>query len=153
MSKLVLNIDEVLAHLPQRPPFLFVDKVVEFEHAKSLKAIKNVTMNEPFFQGHFPQKPVFPGVLVLEALAQAATVFAFLCTKEDPNSSPYLFAGIDKARFKRMVVPGDQLILDIQLIKRRSELWKVQATALVGDEVACTAELMSIRVKEAKKND
>lgn len=153
MTKPILSVEDVLSHLPQRPPFLFVDKVLEFEHAKRLLAVKNVAINEAFFKGHFPQKPVFPGVLMLEALAQAATVFAFMCTKEDANSAPYLFAGIDKARFKRMVVPGDQLLLEIELIKRRTDLWKVKAIARVDDEIACTAELMSIRVREGKAND
>jgi len=147
MSKPVLDINGVLAHLPQRPPFLFVDQVLEFEHAKRLLAVKNVTMNEPFFAGHFPQQPIFPGVLIIEALAQAATVFAFLCTKEDVNSTPYLFAGIDKARFKRVVAPGDQLLLEMKLVKHRGPYWKVEAIARVGDEVACTAELTSFKGK------
>lgn len=148
MTETEILIDDVLNYLPQRPPFLFVDRVLEFDYGKGLLAVKNITINEPFFQGHFPQKPVFPGVLMLEALAQAATVFAFMCTKEDAASSPYLFAGIDKARFKRMVIPGDQLLLEIELLKRRSDLWKVKATARVGDEVACVAELMSVKARE-----
>jgi 3-hydroxyacyl-[acyl-carrier-protein] dehydratase len=149
MNERPIDIMGVLDLLPQRPPFLFVDKVLEFEYGKRLVAIKNVTINEPFFQGHFPQQPVFPGVLMIEALAQAAIVFAFLCQeKEDPNDAPYLFAGINKARFKRLVLPGDQLRLEVELIKRRNELWVIQGTAKVGDEIACTAELMSVREKK-----
>lgn len=148
MSEKILLIDDVLKLLPQRPPFLFVDRVLEFESEKRLLALKNVTINESFFQGHFPQKPVFPGVLIVEALAQAATVFASLCNNEEGSSLPYLFAGIDKVRFKRMVIPGDQLLLEVELLKRRSGLWKIQGTARVGGDVVCVAELMSIKAKE-----
>jgi len=141
-----LDIHHVLKHLPHRYPFLLVDRVLDYEVAKSLTAIKNVTINEPFFCGHFPQRPVMPGVLMLEALAQAAGVLAFLSTGEDPTGDDiYYFAAIDNARFKRIVEPGDQLKLGVEVTKVRGGLMKVHGIASVDEEVACTADLMSIR--------
>jgi len=151
MTQPLLDINEIVKYLPQRPPFLFIDRVVEIVEGKSLTAVKNVTINEPFFVGHFPEQPIMPGVLILEALAQAATVFAFYSIKEDPENALYFFAGIDNARFKRPVVPGDQLILHIELLKVRHDVWKVQATATVEGDVACTAELMSVKKKREKQ--
>ncbi|OGT30150.1 MAG: 3-hydroxyacyl-[acyl-carrier-protein] dehydratase FabZ [Gammaproteobacteria bacterium RIFCSPHIGHO2_12_FULL_35_23] len=150
--KPLLDINQVLNYLPQRPPFLFIDKVVAIEEKKSLTAIKNVTMNEPFFAGHFPNRPIMPGVLIIEALAQAAVVFAFYSIKEDPAKSLFLFAGVDNARFKRPVVPGDVLQLKIELLKIRHDVWKVQGTATVEGELVCTAELMSVK-KEVARDD
>lgn len=151
MTQPLLDINEILNYLPQRPPFLFIDRVIEIVEGKSLTAVKNVTINEPFFVGHFPEQPIMPGVLILEALAQAATVFAFYSIKEDPENALYFFAGIDNARFKRPVVPGDQLMLHIELLKVRHDVWKVQATATVEGDVACTAELMSVKKKREKQ--
>lgn len=145
MTELLLDINEVFKLLPQRPPFLFIDKVIDLVEKESLTAIKNVTINEPFFAGHFPQQPIMPGVLIVEALAQAAVVFAFYSTGSKPEKSLFFFAGIDKARFKRPVVPGDQLQLKVELIKVRHDVWKVLGTATVDGEVACVAELMSVR--------
>ncbi|MGD9107724.1 MAG: 3-hydroxyacyl-ACP dehydratase FabZ [Gammaproteobacteria bacterium] len=141
----------MLKHLPHRPPFLLVDRVLKFEPSKSIVAIKNVTMNEPFFVGHFPKRPVMPGVLIIEALAQAAGILAFLSTNEDPQgNSLYYFAGIDNARFKRIVEPGDQLHLEVEITKIRKTLLKAHGIAKVGDEIACSADLMSIKAPAEK---
>jgi UDP-3-O-[3-hydroxymyristoyl] glucosamine N-acyltransferase len=146
-----LNIQEVFKRLPQRPPFLLIDRVVEFEPNKRLIGIKNVTINEAYFEGHFPGQPVMPGVLILECLAQAGTVLMFCSTGEDPNKSePYYFAGIDNARFKRMVEPGDQLVLKAEFIKHRLNVWKIRGEASVGGEVVCTADILSAKPQQEK---
>ena len=146
MNDMVMDITEVLKHLPHRYPFLLIDRVTNIEPGKSLTAIKNVTINEPFFCGHFPQKPLMPGVLILEALAQAACVLAFKTTGSDPQSNElYLFAAIDKARFKRVVIPGDQLQLHVEVLRERQSVLKVQGTATVDGKVVCSAELMSVK--------
>lgn len=145
MSKIILDINEILSYLPHRPPFLLIDRVVNVEEGKSLTTIKNVTINEPFFVGHFPGQPIMPGVLILEALGQAAIVFAFHSIKDDPKKSLFFFAGVDKARFKRPVVPGDQLMLKVEVLKVRHDVWKVYAVATVEGELACEAELMSVK--------
>ena len=146
-----MNIYEVLKYLPHRYPFLLIDRVLSVEPGKSLKALKNVTVNEPIFTGHFPEYPVFPGVLLLEAMAQATALLAFQTDGGMPSDdSLYLFVGIDKARFKRQVIPGDQLIFDVEIINNKRGMWKFKALAKVGDEVACTAELMgAVREKNA----
>lgn len=140
-----LNIGEILKHIPHRFPFLLVDRVLSYEEGKTLTAIKNVTINEDFFNGHFPQAPVMPGVLIVEALAQAACVLAFLSTKGNPGSEIYFLAGINSAKFKRVVEPGDQLTLDIEVLRNKRDVLKIFGTAKVGDEVACTAEIISVR--------
>lgn len=151
MTNIALDIQQILQHLPHRPPFLLVDRVLEFEPSKSLIAIKNVTINEPFFIGHFPKRPVMPGVLIIEALAQAAGILAFVSTGEDPQgNSLYYFAGIDNARFKRIVEPGDQLRLEIEIIKVRKNLVKAHGIAKVDNEIACSADLMSIKAPTEK---
>lgn len=138
-----LDIHEVLRHLPHRYPFLLVDRVLDYTPEQSLTAIKNVTINEPFFQGHFPHRPVMPGVLILEALAQASAILSFKTLGSLPNEkSVYYFVGIDKARFKRPVEPGDQLRLEAKLVRRMRGMWLFEATAYVGEEVAASAELM-----------
>lgn len=148
-----LNIQEVIKRLPQRPPFLLIDRVVEFEPGKRLLGIKNVTINEAYFQGHFPGRPVMPGVLILECLAQAGTVLMFCSTGEDPqNSEPYYFAGIDNARFKRMVEPGDQLLLKAEFTKHRLNVWKIRGEASVGGEVVCIADILSAKPQQEKKS-
>jgi 3-hydroxyacyl-[acyl-carrier-protein] dehydratase len=138
-----LDIVEILKRLPHRYPFLLVDRVLHYESGKSIRALKNVTVNEPFFPGHFPNKPVMPGVLILEAMAQAAGVLSFVSagTYPDENSKVY-FVGIDKARFRRPVVPGDQLIIEVLVGRTLKGIWRVDATAHVGSELACSAELM-----------
>jgi 3-hydroxyacyl-[acyl-carrier-protein] dehydratase len=140
-----MSIHDILKYLPHRYPFLLVDRVVDYDIGKSILAIKNVTFNEPFFQGHFPAAPVMPGVLILEALAQASGLLALSNPEWRPNDdSLYLFVGIDKARFKRQVGPGDQLKLDVRLKKHKKGFGVFCATAFVEDEVATSAELMCV---------
>lgn len=143
MSSKMLDIHEVLNYLPHRYPFLLIDRVLEFEPGVSLKGLKNVTYNEPFFPGHFPHHPVMPGVLILEALAQATGILAFKSSNKVPDdNSLYYFAGIDKARFKKPVGPGDQLILEVSVIREKRGIWKFDCVAKVDDELAASAQLM-----------
>ncbi|WP_066257558.1 3-hydroxyacyl-ACP dehydratase FabZ [Hydrogenophaga flava] len=138
-----MDIHEIRKQLPHRYPFLLVDRVLEIEKGKRIKALKNVTINEPFFGGHFPNRPVMPGVLMLEAMAQAAALLAFDTagvTMDD--NTVYYFAGIDGARFKRPVEPGDQLVMDIELDRVRAGIYKFKGVTRVGDDVVCEAELM-----------
>ena len=138
----MMDIHQILKQLPHRYPFLLVDRVVSIEKGKSIRALKNVTMNEPFFQGHFPHRPVMPGVLMLEALAQAAALLAFDTLGTSPSDDMvYYFAGIDGARFKRPVEPGDQLFLDVELLRMKAGIFKFKARALVGEDLAVEAEL------------
>jgi 3-hydroxyacyl-[acyl-carrier-protein] dehydratase len=138
-----LDIHQILKRLPHRYPFLLVDRVLEFEVHQRIKALKNVTMNEPFFVGHFPHRPVMPGVLTLEALAQAAALLAFESAGAtvEPSSVVY-FVGIDGARFKRPVEPGDQLILDVTIDRHKAGIWKFKTRASVNGETAVEADLM-----------
>jgi 3-hydroxyacyl-[acyl-carrier-protein] dehydratase len=138
-----LDIHAILKQLPHRYPILLVDRVLEIETGKRIIALKNVTINEPCFEGHFPHHPVMPGVLMLEALAQAAALLAFDTLGTVPDEKTvYYFAGIDGARFKRPVEPGDQLTLDVTLDRMKSGIFKFKARALVGTELAVEAELM-----------
>jgi len=143
-----MDIHKILDKLPHRYPFLLVDRVLELELNKRIRALKNVSINEPYFQGHFPHRPVMPGVLMLEALAQAAALLAFESTGDgvDENMVIY-FAGIDGARFKRPVEPGDQLILDVTLDRVKSGIYKFTAQGLVDGELAVSAELMCTKRK------
>jgi 3-hydroxyacyl-[acyl-carrier-protein] dehydratase len=138
-----MDIHQILKKLPHRYPFLLVDRVLAVDPGKSIKALKNVTINEPHFVGHFPHRPVMPGVLILEAMAQTAGLLAFAdeSSERDPNSVIY-FAGIDGARFKRPVEPGDQLVMDVEILRHKSGIYKFKGVARVGQEVACEAELM-----------
>ena len=138
-----MDIHEILAHLPHRYPMLLVDRVLDCEPGKRILAIKNVTINEPFFSGHFPHHPVMPGVLVVEAMAQAAAILSFrtLGTKPD-DRSVYYFVGIDEARFKRPVSPGDQLVLEVVLERKVRGIWKFNAKARVGEALAAEAKIM-----------
>ncbi len=138
-----MDIYKILEKLPHRYPFLLVDRVLELEKNVRIRALKNVTINEPFFQGHFPNRPVMPGVLMLEALAQTAALLAFETqgTGVDDNSV-YYFVGIDGARFKRPVEPGDQLLLDVQMDRHKAGIYKFNAQAYVGDALAVSAQLM-----------
>ena len=139
----MMDIHQILKQLPHRYPFLLVDRVLELEKGKRIKALKNVSINEPFFTGHFPHRPVMPGVLMLEALVQAAALLAFDTMGEAPDSkSVYYFAGIDGARFKRPVEPGDQLTLEVSLNRMKAGIFKFGARAKVGEEIAVEAELM-----------
>lgn len=138
-----LDIYNVLKHLPHRYPFLLIDRVLDYTENESLVAIKNVTINEPYFQGHFPNRPVMPGVLVVEAMAQACGLLSFRTLEVVPGkTSVYLFVGIDKARFKRPVEPGDQLRIEVIIKRKMHNIWKFDAQAKVDDEICCTAELM-----------
>jgi 3-hydroxyacyl-[acyl-carrier-protein] dehydratase len=139
----MMDIHKILKQLPHRYPILLVDRVLELEKGVRIKALKNVSINEPHFQGHFPHRPVMPGVLMLEALAQAAALLAFDTLGETPDDQTvYYFAGIDGARFKRPVEPGDQLILEVELDRMKAGIFKFKARAKVGDEIATEAELM-----------
>jgi 3-hydroxyacyl-[acyl-carrier-protein] dehydratase len=138
-----MDIHQILKQLPHRYPILLVDRVLEIEKGKSIRAIKNVTINEPFFTGHFPHRPVMPGVLMLEALAQAAALLSFDALGASPDDNTvYYFAGIDGARFKRPVEPGDQLILEVELLRMKAGIFKFKACGKVGSDVAVEAELM-----------
>ena len=139
----MMDIHQILKQLPHRYPFLLVDRVLELEKGKRIKALKNVTINEPFFNGHFPRRPVMPGVLMLEALAQAAALLAFETLGAAPDETTvYYFAGLDGARVTRPVAPGDQLTLDVELDRMKSGIFKFKARASVGAELAVEAELM-----------
>lgn len=137
-----MDIHAILKQLPHRYPFLLVDRVLAIDKGKTIKALKNVTINEPFFEGHFPHRPVMPGVLMLEALAQAAALLAFDALDATPSDDMvYYFAGIDGARFKRPVEPGDQLILEAELLRMKAGIFKFKARASVAGELAVEAEL------------
>jgi len=138
----MVDINEILSLMPHRYPFLLVDRVIEFEETKRIVAIKNVTINEPFFQGHFPGRPIMPGVLILEAMAQAGGVLAF---KSFPGmKGSVFFTGIDEARFRKPVVPGDQLRFVVDGVKHRREIWVFDAKAFVGDDVVAEARIMAM---------
>ena len=138
-----IDIHKVLQMLPHRYPFLLVDRVLDYTKGDRLTAIKNVTINEPFFPGHFPSRPVMPGVLVVEAIAQACGLLTFV-SEEDllTEKGVFLFVGIDKARFKRQVEPGDQLRFEVKMVRKMRGIWMYQGNAFVGEELACSAELM-----------
>ena len=138
-----MDIHQILKLLPHRYPILLVDRVLSIEKGARIQALKNVTINEPFFTGHFPHRPVMPGVLMLEAMAQAAALLTFDTLGVAPDDKTvYYFAGIDGARFKRPVEPGDQLVMDVTLERAKAGIYKFKGTTRVGDEVACEAELM-----------
>lgn len=138
-----MNINEIMKILPHRYPFLLVDRVLSKEEGKRIVALKNVTANEPFFQGHFPGAPIMPGVLILECMAQCAALM-FLTESPDTGGRLFLFGGIDKARFRRPVVPGDQLILEIEAIQKRSSSAKVRGIAKVDGVIVAEAEILSV---------
>ncbi len=139
----MMEINEIMQHLPHRYPFLLVDRVLEIEPGKSIHAYKNVTINEPFFVGHFPHHPVMPGVLIMEALAQAAGILSFKSMDEKPSpDTVFYFAGIDDARFKKPVMPGDQLHLHVEIERQMRGVWKYNAEARVDGQLAASAKLM-----------
>jgi 3-hydroxyacyl-[acyl-carrier-protein] dehydratase len=138
----MIDIDEIRKLLPHRYPFLLVDKIIELELSKRIVGIKNVTINEPFFTGHFPEKPIMPGVLILEAMAQAGGVLAF---KSFPGmEGSVFFTGIDDARFRKPVIPGDQLKLVVEVVRHRREIWVFDGKALVDDDVVAEARIMAM---------
>ena len=139
----LLDIHEIKNYLPHRYPFLLIDKVLSAVPNESLMALKNVTYNEPFFEGHFPSRPVMPGVLIVEALAQASAIMAAYGSETTASENRvYYFTGIDKARFKRPVEPGDQLIFNVELVRQIKNMWKCKGIAKVDDELVAQAELM-----------
>lgn len=147
-----VDIDKILGLLPHRYPFILVDRVLDYKPFEYLTAIKNVTMNEPYFTGHFPGNPIMPGVLMLEALAQAGAILSNLSRQaKEGHEFLYFFAGIDNAKFKHIVTPGDQLLLKVELINQKRDFWRVRGEAYVGDKLACSADLMSA-AKEIKSD-
>jgi len=143
LSETNIDIIKVMQWLPHRYPMLLVDRIVDFEPDNSIRAIKNVTINEPFFQGHFPGHPIMPGVLIVEAMAQAAALLFRVDEENTPGEdATYYFVGIDKARFKRPVQPGDQLVMNIKIKRKMRGIWKFEGTATVDDKVCCTSEFM-----------
>ena len=150
-NKFSMDIHEILNHLPHRYPFILVDRVISMELGKEITAIKNVTINEPYFPGHFSYHPVMPGVLIVEALAQAAALLSFKTMDTKPTEdSVYYFAGTDSARFKKPVNPGDQIILHVKIDRVLKGIWKYTGTATVDNEIAAEANMMCI-LKDIKK--
>lgn len=139
------DIQEILKLLPHRYPMLLVDKVIDYKPGEYLHAIKNVTVNEPVFTGHFPDQPIFPGVMILEAMAQATGLLGFKTVETRSDNELYLFAAIDNARFKKPVLPGDTMHLHIEFIKERRNIWKFKGEAKVDGNTVCSAELMCAR--------
>lgn len=138
-----MDIHEILNHLPHRYPFLLIDRVLSVEPGKNIVALKNVSINEPFFPGHYPHHPVMPGVLIIEAMAQAAAILTFKTQANKPDEDTvYYFVGIDAARFKRPVSPGDQLIIKVEILRNMRGLWKFSAVAEVDGQIAAQAEIM-----------
>jgi len=151
MTEPLMDIHQILEHLPHRYPFVLVDRVLEIEPGKKIKAVKNVSINEPFFPGHFPHHPVMPGVLIVEALAQAAAILSFKTGNFMPSDdSVYYFAGIDKARFKKPVSHGDQLILEVSIDRILKGIWKYNCSASVDGKLVAEADIMCI-LKDIKK--
>jgi 3-hydroxyacyl-[acyl-carrier-protein] dehydratase len=142
-----LDVHEIQKLIPHRYPMLLVDRVLDYEAGKWLHAIKNVTFNEPVFMGHFPDLAIFPGVMILEALAQATGILGFKTTEGREKDELYLFASIDKAKFKKPVVPGDTMHLHVEFLKERRGMWKFHGEAKVDGKVVCSAELMCARRK------
>lgn len=141
----IIEVTEIMTMLPHRYPFLLVDRVVDFEEGKWLKAVKNVSVNEPCFTGHFPTQPIFPGVLILEAMAQATGVLAVKSYGKLREDELYYFASIDNARFKRPVVPGDQMLIEVNFLKERRGISLFTGRAFVDGKVVCEADLMCAR--------
>ena len=143
-----LNIHQIQNYLPHRYPFLLIDRVVSYERYKSITAVKNVTINEPFFQGHFPGRPIMPGVLIIEAMAQAAALLGWVSAPDlNKKGNLYYLAGVDNVRFKRPVEPGDQLKIEVHFEKERRNLWKFKGTATVDDSLVASAELLTTVVE------
>lgn len=143
-----LNIQQIKNYLPHRYPFLLIDRVVSYERFKSITAVKNVTINEPFFQGHFPGRPIMPGVLIIESMAQAAALLGWVSAPElNKKGNLYYLAGVDNVRFKRPVEPGDQLKIKVIFEKERRNLWKFKGTATVDSSFVASAELLTTVVE------
>ncbi|MDI6790981.1 MAG: 3-hydroxyacyl-ACP dehydratase FabZ [Thermodesulfobacteriota bacterium] len=138
-----INIGEILKILPHRYPFLLVDKILECKLGESIKGFKNVTINEPFFQGHFPGQPIMPGVLILEAMAQVGGILAYLSNEEEMKNRLFYFIGLDRVRFRKTVVPGDQIIFDLTMLKRKMKMYIMAGRATVDGKLVAEAELMA----------
>jgi 3-hydroxyacyl-[acyl-carrier-protein] dehydratase len=143
LSQQQYDVREILDLLPHRYPFILVDRVLEITLGERIVGLKNVTINEPFFQGHFPSEPIMPGVLILEGMAQVGAILAYLTDREEFGGQLVYFAGLDEVRFRRKVVPGDQLIIKVEVVKRKSKLYKLAAKAYVEDKLAAEALLMA----------
>lgn len=146
-QKNVIGVEEIQKLIPHRYPMLLVDRVLDYQPGKTLHAIKNVTINEPIFTGHFPELAIFPGVLILESLAQATGILGFKTAEGREEDEMYLFASIDNAKFKQPVVPGDTMHLHVEFIKERRNMWKFYGEAKVDGKVVCSADLMCARRK------
>jgi 3-hydroxyacyl-[acyl-carrier-protein] dehydratase len=144
-----MNIEEIKGYIPHKYPFIMIDRVIDIVPGKTITAIKNVTIDEPFFTGHFPRMSIMPGVLLIEAMAQASGILIYKSLEILPGSELYFLAGINNVRFKRLVIPGDQLRLHVELVKHRLDLWKFTGTATVDNEIACTAEFMNIKEQQS----
>ncbi len=138
-----LDITRILRILPHRSPFLLIDRVIDLEPRKSARAVKCVSYNEPFFPGHFPGTPIFPAVLCLEAMAQLMCVLAYASDAIDPKLHTFVFAGVDKAKFRYPITPGDQVVIGVDVVQHRSNIWKCAGTAMVGDVLCAEAELLA----------
>jgi 3-hydroxyacyl-[acyl-carrier-protein] dehydratase len=147
---MTFSIQEILDFLPHRYPFLLIDRVIAFEPTKRLVAIKNVTINEPFFQGHFPGLPIMPGVLVVEAMAQAGAII-MLAEIADRDNKLIVFTGIERAKFRQSVTPGDQLHIEVNVLSFRSRAGRIEGRAFVGDKLACEATLTCMVVPRARE--
>lgn len=141
-TKNTLNIKKILKILPHCYPFLLIDRVLNFEIFKYLKAIKNCTINEPYFQGHFPSEPIFPGVLIVEAMAQAASILIYVSTGELNINKLYHFVGIENTRFKRIVIPGDQIFIEVTMFKSNKKILVFKNTALVNNNIICKSKIV-----------
>lgn len=142
-NEIPINIQGILELLPHRYPFIMVDRVLDFDKGKTITGLKNVTMGEPFFQGHFPGEPVMPGVLILEGMAQVGSLLAYLSAPETISDRLVYFAGLDKVRFRKVVRPGDQLIFKLKMIKLKTKIAKMTGKAYVNDELATEADLLA----------
>ncbi|MDH3349040.1 MAG: 3-hydroxyacyl-ACP dehydratase FabZ [Desulfobulbaceae bacterium] len=142
-KELTVDIKGIIERLPHRYPFLLVDRVLEYEKLKTIRALKNVSMNEPFFQGHFPGEPIMPGVLILEGMAQAGGLLAYLSNPEIVGEKLIYFTGIDGARFRKMVKPGDQIIYEVEFVKQKGKICKMTGRAYVDSQLVTEAKLMA----------
>jgi beta-hydroxyacyl-ACP dehydratase FabZ len=142
----MLDVREVFKHIPHRYPFLLVDRILEIESDQKIVGIKNVTLNEPFFQGHFPGRPVMPGVLICEAMAQVAAILAHTCRGGGDGKKVFVLTGLDRVKFKQPVEPGDQLRLELSSLRRRGSFWKMKGVALVGGKIVAQAEISAMEV-------